>query len=139
MPPTAICTGSGWWPWAATAGASSAPGSDLDVVLVHERRRDIGVVADAVWYPVWDEGVRLDHSVRRPGEVLEVAAKDLRAQLGWLDGRLVSGDAEWSRRCWPGPSICGGPGPASGSRSWPSRSTSATGPTATSPSSSNPI
>jgi [protein-PII] uridylyltransferase len=70
------------------------PGSDLDVVLVHERRRDIGVVADAVWYPVWDEGVRLDHSVRRPGEVLEVAAADLRAQLGWLDGRLVAGDAE---------------------------------------------
>src|ERR1019366_3917801 len=47
-----------------------APGSDLDVVLVYERRRDIGAIADAVWYPVWDEGVRLDHSVRRPGEVL---------------------------------------------------------------------
>ncbi len=71
-----------------------APGSDLDVVLVYERRRDIGAIADAVWYPVWDEGVRLDHSVRRPGEVLEVAAEDLRAQLGWLDGRLVDGDAE---------------------------------------------
>ncbi len=70
------------------------PGSDLDVVLVHERRRDIGVVADAVWYPVWDEGIRLDHSVRRPAEVLEVAANDLRAQLGWLDGRRIAGDAE---------------------------------------------
>jgi [protein-PII] uridylyltransferase len=70
------------------------PESDLDVVLVHERRRDISVVADAVWYPVWDEGVRLDHSVRRPSDVLEVAADDLRAQLGWLDGRLVAGDAE---------------------------------------------
>jgi [protein-PII] uridylyltransferase len=70
------------------------PGSDLDVVLVHDRRRDVSAVADAVWYPVWDEGVRLDHSVRRPSEVLEVAAADLRAQLGWLDGRLVAGDAE---------------------------------------------
>ncbi len=69
------------------------PGSDLDVVLVHERRRDVGAMADAVWYPVWDEGVRLDHSVRRPAEVLEVAAEDLRAQLGLLDGRLVAGDA----------------------------------------------
>jgi [protein-PII] uridylyltransferase len=69
------------------------PGSDLDVVLVYERRRDISAVADAVWYPVWDEGVRLDHSVRRPSEVLEVAAEDLRAQLGLLDGRLVAGDA----------------------------------------------
>jgi [protein-PII] uridylyltransferase len=71
-----------------------APGSDLDVVLVHERRRDVGVVADAVWYPVWDEGVRLDHSVRRPSEVLALAAEDLRVQLGLLDGRLVAGDAD---------------------------------------------
>jgi [protein-PII] uridylyltransferase len=70
------------------------PFSDLDVVLVHDRRRDVGAIADAVWYPVWDEGVRLDHSVRRPAEVLEAAAADLRVQLGLLDGRLVAGDAE---------------------------------------------
>jgi [protein-PII] uridylyltransferase len=73
--------------------AELCPFSDLDVVLVYERRRDVGAIADAVWYPVWDEGVRLDHSVRRPAEVLEVAAADLRAQLGLLDGRLVHGDA----------------------------------------------
>jgi len=69
-----------------------APGSDLDVVLVYQGRRDIKTIADAIWYPVWDEGVRLDHSVRRPSEVLSVAADDLRTQLGWLDGRLVAGD-----------------------------------------------
>ena len=69
------------------------PFSDLDVVLVHTGRRDISAVADGVWYPVWDEGIRLDHSVRRPAEVLAVAKDDLRAQLGLLDGRLVAGDA----------------------------------------------
>lgn len=69
------------------------PYSDLDVVLVHAGRRNISKVADAVWYPVWDEGIRLDHSVRRPAEVLSVAREDLRAQLGLLDGRLVAGDA----------------------------------------------
>ena len=68
------------------------PYSDLDVVLVHNGRRDIRRVADAVWYPVWDEGIRLDHSVRRPSEVLAVAREDLRAQLGLLDGRVVAGD-----------------------------------------------
>jgi [protein-PII] uridylyltransferase len=68
------------------------PFSDLDVVLVHRRRRDIGPLADAVWYPVWDEGIRLDHSVRRPKDVLAVASEDLRAQLGLLDGRVVAGD-----------------------------------------------
>lgn len=69
-----------------------SPFSDLDVVLVHEGRRDVSALADKVWYPVWDEGVRLDHSVRRPSEVLRVIGEDLRAQLGWLDARLVVGD-----------------------------------------------
>ena len=69
------------------------PFSDLDVVLVHRGRRDVQAVADAVWYPVWDEGIRLDHAVRSPAEVLAVARDDLRAQLGLLDGRLVAGDA----------------------------------------------
>ena len=49
------------------------PFSDLDVVLVHNGRRDVATVADAIWYPVWDQGVHLDHSVRRPAEVLAAA------------------------------------------------------------------
>ena len=69
------------------------PYSDLDVVLVHRGRRDISRVADLVWYPLWDEGIRLDHSVRKPDEVLGVARNDLRAQLGLLDARVVAGDA----------------------------------------------
>ncbi len=68
------------------------PGSDLDLVLVHSGRRDIAAVADAVWYPVWDEGARLDHSVRLPAEVVRAAGEDLRVQLGLLDGRVVAGD-----------------------------------------------
>ena len=68
------------------------PYSDLDVVLVHDGHRDIGAVADAIWYPVWDEGVHLDHSVRRPDEVLSAAAEDVRVALGLLDGRLVWGE-----------------------------------------------
>jgi len=68
------------------------PFSDLDVVLVHDGRRDVATVADAIWYPVWDQGVHLDHSVRRPAEVLEAAAGDLRVALGLLDARSVWGD-----------------------------------------------
>jgi [protein-PII] uridylyltransferase len=70
------------------------PHSDLDVVLVHRQRRDVKKIADAVWYPVWDEGVRLDHSVRTPAEVLAMAGQDLRVQLGLLDARIVVGDPE---------------------------------------------
>jgi len=72
--------------------ASLCPYSDLDVVLVHNGHRDIGKVADAIWYPVWDQGVHLDHSVRRPSEVLSAAADDVRVALGLLDGRLVWGE-----------------------------------------------
>jgi [protein-PII] uridylyltransferase len=73
---------------------SLCPYSDLDVVLLHRGHRDIKAVADAIWYPIWDEGVHLDHSVRRPSEVLTVAAEDVRVALGLLDARLVWGDAK---------------------------------------------
>jgi [protein-PII] uridylyltransferase len=72
--------------------SSLCPYSDLDVVLVHKGHRDIRTVADAIWYPVWDQGVHLDHSVRRPSEVLAVAGEDVRAALGLLDARLVWGE-----------------------------------------------
>lgn len=73
-----------------------SPGSDLDVVLLHDGRRDIAALADSVWYPVWDAGVALDHSVRTPDEARRAAEDDLRAHLGLLDARLIAGDAELS-------------------------------------------
>ncbi len=72
--------------------SSLCPYSDLDVVLVHNGHRDIRAVADGIWYPVWDEGVHLDHSVRRPAEVLRAAAEDARVALGLLDARMVWGE-----------------------------------------------
>ncbi len=73
-----------------------APGSDLDLVLVHQDRPDVAKVADALWYPLWDSGVSIDHSVRTVDEALAVAAGDLKAALGLLDARHVAGDAELS-------------------------------------------
>ena len=68
------------------------PYSDLDVVLIHKGRRNVSATADRIWYPVWDEGITLDHSVRRPGDALELAGEDLRVALGLLDARVVCGD-----------------------------------------------
>ena len=68
------------------------PFSDLDVVLLHRGKGDVSATADKIWYPVWDEGISLDHSVRRPGEVLDMAGQDLRVALGLLDGRVICGD-----------------------------------------------
>jgi [protein-PII] uridylyltransferase len=70
------------------------PFSDLDVVLLHKGRKDISTIADRIWYPVWDEGISLDHSVRKPSEALDMAADDLRVALGLLDGRVICGEAK---------------------------------------------
>ena len=72
--------------------AELAPYSDLDVVLVADEGVDLGPGAEQVWYPLWDAGTRLDHSVRSLGEVLEAGAADLRVALGLLDVRHLAGD-----------------------------------------------
>uniref|UniRef100_A0AAU3GSJ0 Bifunctional uridylyltransferase/uridylyl-removing enzyme n=1 Tax=Streptomyces sp. NBC_01401 TaxID=2903854 RepID=A0AAU3GSJ0_9ACTN len=72
-----------------------SPRSDLDLVLLHDGTADAGAVAtlaDRVWYPVWDLGLALDHSVRTPGEARRTAGDDLKVQLGLLDARPVAGD-----------------------------------------------
>ncbi len=69
-----------------------APFSDLDLVLLHQGRRDIRKLADDLWYPIWDGGIALDHSVRTLDEVVEVAKDDLKAMLGLLDLRHIAGD-----------------------------------------------
>jgi [protein-PII] uridylyltransferase len=69
-----------------------APWSDLDVVLVHAGRKDVREVADRIWYPIWDAGISLDHSVRTVKEALAVAGDDLKVALGLLDARVVAGD-----------------------------------------------
>ncbi|MCA1675144.1 MAG: [protein-PII] uridylyltransferase, partial [Actinobacteria bacterium] len=62
-----------------------APYSDLDLVLLHDGRRDVAELANLLWYPLWDARIGLDHSVRTVGQALQVAATDLRAALGLLE------------------------------------------------------
>jgi [protein-PII] uridylyltransferase len=69
-----------------------APFSDLDVVLVLDASVAPGEWAGQVWYPLWDSGADVDHSVRTVEEVLERAASDLRVATGMLDVRHLAGD-----------------------------------------------
>ncbi|MDH6543062.1 [protein-PII] uridylyltransferase [Streptomyces lavendulae] len=76
--------------------AELSPRSDLDLLLLHDGKaepRALAALADRLWYPVWDLGLALDHSVRTPAEARRTAAEDLKAHLGLLDARLVAGDA----------------------------------------------
>lgn len=72
----------------------SSFGSDLDLVLLHSvDAAAITELSDKLWYPIWDSGISLDHSVRTVGQTLAVADDDLKAVLGLLDIRHVAGDA----------------------------------------------
>ena len=91
------------------------PGSDLDVLLLHDGRPGIAAMADRIWYPIWDSGTRLDHAVRTPAEARRVAQTDLKVVLGLLYARHVAGDPDLTERAAPrGPWRTGGP--AAGTR-----------------------
>ncbi|GGV32280.1 bifunctional uridylyltransferase/uridylyl-removing enzyme [Streptomyces griseoflavus] len=74
--------------------AELSPRSDLDLLLLHDggAPEAVAALADRLWYPVWDLGLDLDHSVRTPAEARRTAAEDLKVQLGLLDARHIAGD-----------------------------------------------
>ncbi len=80
------------------ARADGGPLSDFDLVIVHYGRSlpeaELTALADRLWYPIWDAGVKLDHSVRTVNQCRAVAAADLSAAVGMLDMEWVDGDAE---------------------------------------------
>jgi [protein-PII] uridylyltransferase len=80
------------------ARGDAGPLSDFDLVLLHDgrsmSRKEVTSLADRIWYPIWDGGAKLDHSVRTVGECRSVAAGDLSAAVGLLDLELVAGDGQ---------------------------------------------
>ncbi|MDO8107324.1 [protein-PII] uridylyltransferase [Isoptericola sp. b441] len=74
----------------------ASPASDLDLLLVHDGRShstdEVAALAERLWYPIWDAGLQLDHSVRSLAQCRQVASHDLPAAVGLLDLRPVAGD-----------------------------------------------
>lgn len=89
-----------------------APFSDLDLVLVGDSgaEAELNRLGERLWYPLWDSGAKIDHSVRLLPEMVAAAEEDLRVAAGLLDIRHVAGDpnltlrlrattlADWRRR-----------------------------------------
>ncbi|MDQ2847721.1 MAG: [protein-PII] uridylyltransferase, partial [Actinomycetota bacterium] len=74
-----------------------SPFSDVDLVLLHSSETPAGyaeMIAQRLWYPIWDSKVRLDHAVRSVGGARQVARSDLPDLLGVLDIRHIAGDPE---------------------------------------------
>ncbi|MEY2461218.1 MAG: [protein-PII] uridylyltransferase, partial [Acidimicrobiaceae bacterium] len=76
--------------------AELCPQSDIDVVLLHDDRPDVATIADRVWYPVWDEGLTLGHSVRTVRQTLALAQSDLDTATSLLSVRHLAGDTSLS-------------------------------------------
>jgi [protein-PII] uridylyltransferase len=74
------------------------PGSDLDVMMLHDGRPDVVQIADQVWYPIWDAGWKLDHSVRTVADAVSVANGDMKAALGMLHARHIAGVPDLTAR-----------------------------------------
>jgi [protein-PII] uridylyltransferase len=80
----------------ATGGhgrAELCPQSDLDLLLVVRDHRDDAIAA-GLWYPMWDQGLKLGHSVRTVDEALALAKSDLDTATALLTVRPVAGDPE---------------------------------------------
>lgn len=87
-----------------------APHSDLDLLLVHDGVRNISDIASRIWYPVWDAGLKLGHSVRTPKETAQMCASDLDTATALVTARPLAGNdtlalrvvadatESWSRR-----------------------------------------
>ncbi|HEU5084991.1 MAG TPA: [protein-PII] uridylyltransferase, partial [Acidimicrobiales bacterium] len=66
--------------------------SDLDVLLLHDGKGSIDDVADAIWYPVWDDGHKLGHAVRTIKQTTSLAVDDLDSATAVLQARHLAGD-----------------------------------------------
>lgn len=67
--------------------------SDIDVVLLHDpRARKVDELASALWYPIWDSGIALDHAVRTVPHARKLAQEDFKVLLGLIDARPVAGN-----------------------------------------------
>ena len=75
-----------------------APYSDLDLLLVHDMKSRkataaIEPLASALWYPMWDAGIKLGHAVRSVKEQMALVSEDLDSATALLTARPLAGDA----------------------------------------------
>jgi [protein-PII] uridylyltransferase len=68
------------------------PGSDVDLMVLHEGVQRIGETAERLFYPLWDAGISLGHAVRTVDESLDEARTRLDVACSLLDARWVAGD-----------------------------------------------
>ncbi|MFV0525197.1 MAG: [protein-PII] uridylyltransferase [Acidimicrobiales bacterium] len=67
------------------------PYSDLDVLLIHDDLDDYAEAAEALWYPVWDRGLKIGYAVVTLDQAATLATEELHWATAFLSSRLVAG------------------------------------------------
>lgn len=70
------------------------PQSDLDVLLLTIDQAEGDQLATKLWYPIWDQGLKLGHSVRTVGQALDLAKDDLDTATALLTSRHLCGNPD---------------------------------------------
>ena len=77
------------------AGGALTPGSDIDVILLHPGKASaetVRSVAEGIWYPMWDGGVKLSPAAHSTKTLLALANDDLVTATSILRVRTLAGD-----------------------------------------------
>jgi [protein-PII] uridylyltransferase len=73
-----------------------SPGSDIDLYLLHDPNVPVVELAEKIWYPIWDQGIKLGHAVRTVKETLALASDDLDTATAVLTVRHIAGDPKFA-------------------------------------------
>ena len=76
-----------------------APYSDLDLLLLHKNVKKVDDFASALWYPLWDLGLKVGHAVRTPKETRQLGETDLDTATALVTARFVTGDESLANDC----------------------------------------
>lgn len=72
------------------------PFSDIDIMILFKPEvvDEVGKVADAVLYPLWDTGLEVGHGVRTIAESMQHAQDDFYFRVAMIDARFLTGSED---------------------------------------------
>jgi [protein-PII] uridylyltransferase len=68
------------------------PYSDIDVILIHDDLDNYAEAAEALWYPVWDRGIKMGYAVVTEEQARVLGASELNWATAFLSARQLAGD-----------------------------------------------
>lgn len=77
-----------------------SPSSDVDLVILQRRHREVPAAAKALAYELWDGGLELGYAVRTPKETLRLSKDRIDTATAFLDARFLAGDASLFEECF---------------------------------------